>query len=234
MITVIPMAGDGLRFLEAGYDVIKPMLPMPNQQTLIETIIRSIKPEKLIVIAQHSQRSVLEPHILALAEELRFHFKLNWLKHKTSGPLDTLLNFRKDLNVDEELLINYCDCYIEDGVEEFLDLMHKNKAHGGAVCFNSTNPRFQREPSMRFAMSGISWFASGKKFIDNAKNYLIRPDVGPNLVAFGMFEFGIPKSSAFITDNIIDVGVPGDYEAFMNSRNNATVEMLPADSDRTE
>ena len=223
MIAIIPCAGDGQRFKDAGYDVPKPLLPMPDGRTLIEYVASSLSTSKQIITISKSE--------LELSQEM---FDASWLpvhiKRKTHGPLDTRMEARSLLRVDDELLINYCDCFLPDNqCDEFVNEMRSRNRHAGVVCFPSSDARFQREPSRQFAMSGIFWFKSARQFVTIAMRYRDRAEVSPGHVAFAIRWMGLNMCAAFVTDNIVDLGVPETYQAYlaMHKKQEAYIETDP-------
>ena len=214
MIAVIPCAGDGGRFKAAGYDVPKPLLPMPDGRTLIEHVASSLPMCKQII-------TVSKPK-LTLSQEM---FSASWLpvhvKRKTRGPLDTLMEARSLLRVDDELLISYCDCFLPDNqCSEFVDEMRARRRHAGMVCFPSSDARFQRIPNGEFAMSGIFYFKSGRQFAQTAMRYRENAEVSPGHVAFAIHWLGFNMCAAWVTDNIVDLGVPETYRAYLAMHKN--------------
>jgi len=213
MIAVIPCAGEGGRFKAAGYNTPKPLLPMPDGRTLIEHVASSLPMCKQLITVSKAE----------MAWDLSFAgqaFPMSWLpvhvKRKTRGPLDTLMEARSLLRVDDELLINYCDCFLpDDQCSEFVNEMRSRQRHAGVVCFPSSDVRFQREPSGKFAMSGIFWFKSGRQFVQTAMRYRRNAEVSPAHVAFAIRWMGFNMCAAFITDNIVDLGVPETYLAYL-------------------
>lgn len=209
MILVIPMAGDGQRFVDAGYTQPKPLLPMPDGRTLIEHVVSSMPHvDKVITVSKPT---------LPLTAEMFSPFA--WypvhVKRTTRGPLDTLHEARALLNSKEELLINYCDCFLPDNqISEFVQEMRTRKRLAGVVCFPSSDFRFQREPSNKFAMSGIFWFQRASDFVKMSNGYRDDPNMSPGHLAFAIRFMGLNMASAFVVDNYVDLGVPETYKLY--------------------
>jgi hypothetical protein len=65
-------------------------------------------------------------------------------------------------------------------------------------------------------MSGIFWFKSAKEFMRRAKKFKGNSRVSPGMLALTtMLANRLNLGSAFITNNIVDVGVPKDYELYL-------------------
>ena len=210
MIAVIPMAGEGQRFQDRGYGVPKPLLPMPDGRTLIEHVMESLPPMDAIYTVTRlgfiHQFFAIDTILISVV-----------IKRKTAGPLDTILEAKQYMRGDDELLINYCDCFLPDNqCQEFVNEMRQRKRLAGVVCFPSHDERFQREPSGQFSMSGIYWFKSAREFVRQAKHYREDGRVSPGHIALStMFYAGLNMGAAFITNNIVDLGTPEAYELYM-------------------
>lgn len=210
MNCIIPLAGNGQRFIDAGYAMPKPLLPMPDGRTLIEHVVSSLPHVDLIITVSKPsldlQPGLFKPYAW---------YPVN-IKRETRGPVDTLYEARSLLKNKSELLINYCDCFLPDNqVSEFIEATRKTGKKAGVVCFPSHNPRFQMEPTGRFAMSGIFYFKHSEDFINNAIVYRDSPTLSPGHIAFGLRWMGLSQCAAWVTDNIVDLGVPEAYETYL-------------------
>lgn len=209
MILVIPAAGDGQRFVDAGYTVPKPLLPMPDGRTLIENVVSSM-PHVDMVVTISKPTLALTPEMFSPYAWYPVH-----VKRDTAGPVDTLIEARALLRNDKELLIHYCDLWLpDDQCAEFVQEMRERKRHAGVVCFPSRDERFQREPSGKFAMSGVFWFKKARTFVEMATGWKDGPDLSPGHLAFAVRWMGLNMCAAFVTNNIVDLGVPEAYRIY--------------------
>ena len=218
MIAIIPCAGDGQRFTDVGYDVPKSLLPMPDGRQLLDHILDSLPVEltSILIICKSGHEKMIAGNFRSNEDKLH----LLPVKRKTRGPLDTLTEARLILRKDDELLINYCDCFLPDNqCSEFVNEMRSRGRHAGVVCFPSHDERFQREPSDKFAMSGIFWFKSSKQFVDIAVQNKDNAELSPGHVAFAIRWMGLNMCAAFITNNIVDLGVPETYQMYLAMHN---------------
>lgn len=211
MIAVIPMAGNSQRFLDAGYLTPKPFLSLPNGNTMIEEIGSTLVPScsDIFLIVKNDHANYIKDYNVK---------RIEFIKRKTIGPLDTLLAAKKFIDRNEELLINFCDCWLPndegDQIAEFVEEMHNKKREAGVVVFPSNDYRFQREPTGKYAMSGIFWFKDGRRFVKEAMQYRDNPSMGPGHLAFTFRQWMISQAGAFVTNNYVDLGVPEAYEFY--------------------
>jgi molybdopterin-guanine dinucleotide biosynthesis protein A len=227
VITVIPLAGNSERFVKSGYLTPKPFLSLPDGRTIIETIVGTLDKnvDKIVTVAKADHKSMLHD---SLESYPKWTFAA-WTHSNTMGPLDSILYAEKFINYKEELLINFCDCWLPDDngdqIAEFIESMHKRKLQAGVVCFPSNDPRFQRDPANKFAMSGIFWFKDGSRFVREALQYRDNPNVGPGHLAFMFHHWMISECGAFVTNNYVDLGIPESYEMYKALRSGKLVEI---------
>jgi dTDP-glucose pyrophosphorylase len=132
---VIPIAGKGQRFIEAGYDKPKPLIDVYGEP-MIKRVIDSLTLKgddcNFIFIA-------LQEHLeQGLREYLEGHGVIIPLNHVTEGAACTTLMAMKFINNDTPLVIANCDQYLE---WDFDDFILKSKEYDGSLAvFNSTNP----------------------------------------------------------------------------------------------
>lgn len=217
MIAVIPLAGNSQRFIDAGYLTPKPFLSLPDGRTMIETIVDTLAPsvETIVTIVKKDSESELKSIMVKYAHQRLFCAPI---VTPTRGPLDSILRAKRFLNSKQELLINFCDCWLPsdkgDQIAEFVEEMHKKKRESGVVVFPSNDPRFQREPTNTYAMSGIFWFRDASRFVKEAMQYKDNPSIGPGHLAFMFRQWAISQASAFVTNNYVDLGTPEAYEFY--------------------
>lgn len=212
MITLIPLAGKSARFRMAGYAKPKYLLPLPNHATLLEAVLESLAPRKLITVAMREDQRALSAAIgqMRLFEE--FNWKGVWLDTRPAGPLDSVLAARKWLKTDDELLISYCDCFMRRGTSYFaqhLRLVPEREA--GIVGIMSSDTRLTPLPATAMRAGGIFWFRHAHEFVARARKLPTIDTVGvPDVV------FKFSRWTAYDgTGDYIDLGVPQDYQRFM-------------------
>lgn len=227
MIAVVPMAGESKRFVEAGYTVPKPFLPMADRRMMFEHVIDSLPDD-----TEEVNILVRKEHHGYISEYRPTRFVTRFLEmagRKTLGPLDTILWSHSRLNKDTELIINYCDCFVSrEQMTLFVNKMRELKRYAGVVCFPSDDMRFQREPLGKFCMSGIFWFKSAKHFLHTAIPYRDDPHMSPGHIAYSMRWMGLPMCKTWVTDDYVDLGVPQSYELYKALK---SAVVIPAEKD---
>ena len=93
---IIPMAGEGRRFNEAGFKKPKPLIKVFNK-TLIEIAIETlgIKNANFYFVARKYKDKNLNKQLKKILLKYTDIKKIIYLKKKTSGAVETLLKVRK-------------------------------------------------------------------------------------------------------------------------------------------
>lgn len=216
MIAVIPLAGESKRFVDAGYKTPKPFLSFSDGQMMIEKVLDTMPDEvKEIVLIARIEHS-LAVHGIRLNHPKAVYQKLFLSGVKTKGPLDTILAARKFIFSNQEVLINYCDCWVgKPTMDAFIKESRASGRQSSVVCFKSDDPRFHYEPLGRFAMSGIFWFKSGKKFVRESNLLRDDPNMSPGHIAYNIHHWlGVPQCETFVAEDYTDLGLPNTYELY--------------------
>ena len=216
MITVILIGGNSQRFKEAGYQIPKALLPIPGNWSVMEAIIKSLSPSRVIACGRQQIRGHWDWPTHFVGGEIEYI----WVGGEARGPLYGFLDaadWGGDLLGDWEqpLVISYCDVLFPRGAQHILS--YWAGAQSGAVVFKSQNPRFgywrwgrvwEKKVVSQWAVSGLFYFRTAKSAIEKARR-IIEPGVGlPSLLDF--------KTKLYYTNpmEMVDLGTPQDYERF--------------------
>lgn len=140
MNIVIPIAGEGRRFREAGFHSPKVLIETSGRPMLYWAL-DSLKPLLVshrvvfVCLTRHLQAHPLEQVIRAFCP----HAVIVGLERPTQGQAETVLAARSVMAEDEPLLIYNGDTYMQMDMEELLDFRH----HDGMIpVFPSSDPAF--------------------------------------------------------------------------------------------
>lgn len=140
MYLVIPMAGQGKRFREEGYDLPKPLIDV-NGKTMIERVVRNLGLSEskhiFIVQKQHNQDYDLRNKILEFAPKDSLVVEVPGL---LSGALLSVLAASDILVDDDELVIANSDQLISWNSKEFFREMEG--ADGGFMVFPASGNKW--------------------------------------------------------------------------------------------
>lgn len=235
MNVLIPMAGQGSRFADAGYTFPKPLIEV-NGKPMIQVIVENINIKaRHIYIVQKSQREKYN---------LDYLLKLitpdgNCAIVEVDGPhggaaVATLL--AKDLiNNDSSLLIANSDQYVEWNSNEFMYAMSADEIDGGILTFQNTHPKWsyakigdngficevaEKKPISDKATVGIYYWKHGSDYVKYAEQ-MISKDIRTNgeFYVCPVFNEAI-QDGKLIRDYQIDkmwgLGTPEDLENYIN------------------
>jgi NDP-sugar pyrophosphorylase family protein len=187
MNVIIPMAGRGKRFEDAGYSFPKPLIDV-NGKPMIQIIIENLNlTAKHIFICQeeHIQKFAI-PDLMNL---LKPNSEIIPIHEITQGAAETVLKAKNLINNDDELIIANSDQWIDWNQQHFLSFMRKKEADGGIVTFISTHPKWsyvrindenlveevaEKRPISNIATVGVYYFKHGKDFVKAAEQMMTK------------------------------------------------------------
>ena len=106
-VNLIPMAGAGQRFVDAGYTVPKPLIDVGGQPMIVHAARSLPKPDLWIFVcrAEHVAQARIDLTLQKLFQPCR----VITVDHLTEGQACTCLLARDELRPDDELHIGACD-----------------------------------------------------------------------------------------------------------------------------
>jgi len=235
---VIPMAGRGSRFADAGYTIPKPMIPVhgvPMIRVVIENI-RPSTPHKFIFICQAEAVKTF-----GLRERLA-----TWapgsavveIDGVTDGAACTVLSAKREIDREAPLMIANSDQYVDVNIDDYLAEMDSRALDGLIMTMDADDPKWsfaaldaqnnlvtrvvEKDPISRHATVGIYNFRRGADFINGAQAM-----ISANLRVNGEF-YVAPVYDQLISDGakigvfnvgseangMYGLGIPADLELF--------------------
>jgi NDP-sugar pyrophosphorylase family protein len=138
MLVFIPMAGFGDRYLRAGYDKPKPLIDIDGQP-MIARVLEAF-PSDVKLLFGVNRRHAEETPILAELKKLRPNARVVVLEPHKDGPIQTLLSCEKEIPLDEDVLLNYCDFGVRWDFQKFSAWLEKNKWDGAMTAYRGFHP----------------------------------------------------------------------------------------------
>ena len=135
------MTGYGSRFVEAGYDTLKPFIKVEGKP-IIEWIVKGIYPneDNFIFICRKSHLDAykwMEAELKRIAPVSRIFAINNWEK---KGPVYDVLRAAEIIDDDEPAMINYCDFFMSWDSEKFKKDLAKRDPDGCVPCYTGFHP----------------------------------------------------------------------------------------------
>lgn len=193
---VMPMAGEGSRFLKEGWTTPKPLIEL-NGQPLFKHAINSVTDKDIqmkysfIVRQEHIDKYQIDKGIRSFLPEANLFSVVK----TTRGAVETCLIAENAIADDDAVIV--MDCDLEFRSKKFMEIIKQilnkpiEEATGGAlVSFESNEPRYsyaalgedgfvartaEKEVISNHALCGAYFFASGRRFKQIAHLLLAEP-----------------------------------------------------------
>ena len=139
MNLIIPMAGRGQRWIDAGYTFPKPLIEIKNKP-MIELVLENININGnyiFICLKEHIEKFSLD----TVLKNLKPDCKIISIDKVTEGAAATILESKSLINNDEPVIIANCDQWIDWSSSRFIDFINKKNPEGALVTYTSTHPR---------------------------------------------------------------------------------------------
>ena len=234
---VIPMAGLGSRFSNAGYKKPKPFIDV-NGQPMISRVLDNLNyPDANYFLIAQEKHLVQEKELVKKIKE-KYNVTFISINGLTEGTACTVLNARKHINNDYPLLIANSDQIVEMDITSFIDNCFANKLDGSILCFEDEelNPKWsfakinnhglviqvkEKEAISKYATVGIYLFSKGSDFINGAIDMIIANDrVNSEFYTCPVYNYVITDGKKIGIYNIeyekmFGIGTPEDLNKYL-------------------
>ena len=186
MNVLIPMAGAGSRFEQAGYTFPKPLIEV-NGKPMIQVVVENLNIDaKHIFIVQKSHY-----------EKYNLKYLLNLITNNnceivqvngiTEGAACTTLLAKKFIDNDEPLVMANSDQFVEWDSNEFMYSMIADNIDGGMLTFEATHPKWsfaklddkgfvsevaEKKPISNIATVGVYYWTKGSDYVKYAEQMI--------------------------------------------------------------
>lgn len=235
---IIPMAGHGKRFKEAGYKIPKYLIEVKGKK-LLQYSLDSLPLElatNLIFIAlkEHQEEFNIKNEISEILQSE--NFKLILLDDVTDGQAQTVLAAKNKIDLTKDLVIYNIDTYFESKTLKSALLDKKLKKDGILGAFKSIGSNWsfakidtkgivietaEKIPISNNALTGFYHFTNAKDFIEVAEYFVSKKEKYKNeYYVAPMYNRLIQQGKSFIldfVDDFIALGTPEEVKIFENS-----------------
>ena len=237
MNVLIPMAGAGSRFEQAGYTFPKPLIEV-NGKPMIQVVVENLNIDaKHIFIVQKSHY-----------EKYNLKYLLNLITNNnceivqvdgiTEGAACTTLLAKELIDNDEPLVMANSDQFLEWDSNEFMYSMVADDVDGGIVSFEATHPKWsfaklgedgfvtevaEKKPISNIATVGVYYWRKGSDYVKYAEQ-MIEKDIRTNneFYVCPVYNESIEdekKIKIFPIEKMWGLGTPEDLERYINDFN---------------
>ena len=230
---LIPMAGAGRRFQEAGYTFPKPLIEI-NNKPMIQWVLESLKLDgNFIFIVQKEHQD--KYNINSLLKILKPNCKIIEVDEVTEGAACTTLLAKNYINSNNPLLISNCDQYISwDSIKSMYNYNSK-KVDGSILTFESVHPKWsyakldknnfveqvaEKKVISKNASVGIYYWRKGSDYVKYAES-MIKKNIRVNneFYVCPVFNQAIEDKKKIIIDQVNEMyglGTPEDLKSFFS------------------
>jgi beta-phosphoglucomutase-like phosphatase (HAD superfamily)/dTDP-glucose pyrophosphorylase len=181
---LIPMAGEGSRFTEAGYSIPKPLIEI-NGKSMINLVYDSIDLDAhyiFIAKTEHIEKFNLQEHIGEFCKD----FTIIAQDHKLDGAALSALLAKDLINNDSHLVIANSDQYVRWNSEKELNSWIQSGIDGSMLTFSSNEDKWsyaeikdyfvkwvhEKKVVGKEATCGIYYWKSGSDFVKYAETMI--------------------------------------------------------------
>ena len=230
MNVLIPMAGAGSRFEQAGYTFPKPLIEVDGKP-MIQVVVENLNIDaKHIFIVQKSHY-----------EKYNLKYLLNLITNNnceivqvngiTEGAACTTLLAKKFIDNDEPLVMANSDQFVEWDSNEFMYSMIADNIDGGMLTFEATHPKWsfaklddkgfvsevaEKKPISNIATVGVYYWTKGSDYVKYAEQ-MIDKDIRTNNEFYEAIEDN-KKIKIFPIKKMWGLGTPEDLDTYLNEK----------------
>jgi HAD superfamily hydrolase (TIGR01509 family) len=182
---LIPMAGAGSRFIEAGYTFPKPLIEV-HGKPMIQVVVDNIGLDAnyhFVVQKEHREKYNLDTMLNLIAPNCTV-IEVDGL---TEGAACTALLAKEFINNDNPLFFANSDQWVDWNPTQFMYHMQETDADGGILTFNATHPKWsyaktdddgivievaEKNPISTNATVGYYYWKHGSDFVKYAEEMI--------------------------------------------------------------
>jgi HAD superfamily hydrolase (TIGR01509 family) len=230
---VIPMAGAGSRFEQAGYTFPKPLIDVMGNP-MIQMVVENLNIDATFTfIVQKSHRE--KYNLDTLLNLITPNCNIVEVESVTEGAACTVLLAKEFINNDSPMILANSDQWLDWDSNEFMYKMNESDCDGGIVTFTATHPKWsfakvneygyvtevaEKNPISSIATVGVYYWKMGSDFVKYAEQ-MIQNDVRVNgeFYVAPVFNEAIGDGKMIRTHHInrmLGTGTPEDLDTFIN------------------
>jgi HAD superfamily hydrolase (TIGR01509 family) len=229
---LIPMAGAGSRFEQAGYTFPKPLIDVRNKP-MIQVVVENLNMDaNYIYIVQKKHRD--QYNLDTLLNLITPGCKIVEVDGITEGAACTALLAKEYINSNAPLFFANSDQFVEWDSNEFMYKMQETDADGGIVTFEATHPKWsfaktdenglvtevaEKNPISNIATVGYYYWKCGSDFVKYAEQ-MIEKNIRVNnefyvCPVFNQAIEGGKQIRTFNVEGMWGLGTPEDLKYYL-------------------
>ena len=232
---LIPMAGAGSRFQQAGYTFPKPLIDVEGKP-MIQVVVDNLNIDATytyVVQKEHREKYNLN----TLLNLITPNCNIVEVDGITEGAACTTLLTKEFIDNDEPLLIANSDQFVEWDSNEFMYKMIEQKVDGGILTFTSTHPKWsfvkvdeygyvtevaEKNPISDIATVGVYYWDKGSDYVKYAEQ-MIEKNIRTNGEFYTCPTFNEAigdgkKIKTFNIEKMWGLGTPEDLKYYLENK----------------
>ena len=235
MNVLIPMAGAGSRFQQAGYTFPKPLIDVQGKP-MIQVVVDNLNIEATyIYVVQKEHRA--KYNLDTLLNLITPNCKIVEVDGITEGAACTTLLAKEYIDNDSPLVMANSDQFVEWDSNEFMYKMIEQKVDGGILTFTATHPKWsfakvdeygyvtevaEKNPISDIATVGVYYWAKGSDYVKYAEQ-MISKDIRTNGEFYTCPTFNEAigdgkKIKTFNIEKMWGLGTPEDLNYYLENK----------------
>lgn len=233
---LIPMAGAGSRFMQAGYTFPKPLIQV-NDKPMIQLVVENLGLDAnyiFVVQKEHREKYNLDTMLSLIVPNC----KIVEVDGLTEGAACTALLAKEFIDNDCPLFFANSDQFVEWDPIEFMYSMQERQCDGGIVTFKATHPKWsfasvnndgivelvaEKDPISDNATVGYYYWKKGSDFVKYAEQ-MIAKDIRVNneFYVCPVFNEAIQDNKTiriYEAQKMWGLGTPEDLEFYLGNYN---------------
>jgi len=237
---VIPMAGAGSRFTQAGYSKPKPFIDVAGKPMIVRVLENLAYPDARYILIARKEHMDAEA---ALVEQIEREFNALFIPIDalTEGTACTVLHARSHINNQTPLLIANSDQIVDMRIADFVDDCSQRQLDGSILTFvdEHLDPKWsfaklgadalvtevqEKKAISEFATVGVYLYAHGADFVDAAIDMFIARDrVNNEYYTCPTYNYAIRAARRIGIFNIPvtamhGIGTPEDLKVYLSKK----------------
>lgn len=237
MKILIPMAGEGSRFVKEGYTFPKPLIDV-NGKPMIQSVVENLYFDaEYIFLVRKEHLCKYEGLKTTLNRITEGKCRIVEVDSLTNGAACTALLAKEFIDNDDDLLIANSDQIIEYSKENFQYIKNFSNLDAVVFCFRSVHPKWsfvktnsqgiitevaEKNPISDIATCGIYWYRKGSEFVRCAEQ-MIKKNIRVNNEFYiaPVYNELIQKNGTiipFFVHKMYGIGTPEDLNAYLSMK----------------
>ena len=232
MNVLIPMAGAGSRFEQAGYTFPKPLIDV-NGKPMIQRVVDNLNIDArhiFIVQKSHYEKYALK-HMLNLIAP---NCEIVQVEGMTEGAACTTLLAKEFIDNDEPLVLANSDQYVEWDSNQFMYSAMADDIDGSILTFEATHPKWsyarlnddgfvvevaEKKPISKHATVGVYFWRRGSDYVKSAESMISKNiRVNNEFYVCPVYNEALldgARVKTFHIDKMWGLGTPEDLDVFL-------------------